>query len=134
MVHCVGIIVLALLAAMLTVIGSRTCPYLSGQIDQVAYYHQFQAGEFVADESLEVANYLRQHVAPGDSLFIWGFRPEVYYLSQLEPGGALHFPVPAGGELVSAGVAAADRRYSLGGAAALCAGLAGRLHALGHGQ
>ncbi len=89
-----GIIAFALLAAMAAVIGSRTLPYLTGQEDQVAYYHQFQAGEFVADESLEVANFLRQRVLPGDSLFIWGFRPEVYYLSQLNPAVRFIFQFP----------------------------------------
>ena len=89
-----GVIALALLAAMTTVIGSRTFPYLTGCEDQVTYYSHFQAGEFVADESLEVANFLRQRVAPGDSLFIWGFRPEVYYLSQLNPAVRFIFQFP----------------------------------------
>nr|AUN37554.1 hypothetical protein [uncultured bacterium] len=84
----------ALLLVMLTVIGARTFPYLTGREDQVAYYHQFQAGEFVADESLEVANFLKARVAPGDSLFIWGFRPEVYYLSQLNPAVRFIFQFP----------------------------------------
>jgi hypothetical protein len=85
---------LALLAALTAVIGSRTLPYLTGREDQIAYYHQFQAGEFVADESLEVANFLKARVAPGDSLFIWGFRPEVYYLSQLNPAVRFIFQFP----------------------------------------
>src|SRR5690606_25153990 len=59
--------------------------YLTGQEDQLAYYGRFQAGEVVADESLAVANFLRERVSPGDSLYIWGFRPEVYFLSQLNP-------------------------------------------------
>lgn len=74
-----------LLGAMGVTIGARTLPYLTGQQDIMAYYHQFQGGELVADESLAVVNYLRERVTPGDSLFIWGFRPEVYYLSGLNP-------------------------------------------------
>ncbi len=89
-----GLIALTLLAALTAVIASRTLPYLTGREDQRTYYHQFQAGEFVADESLEVANFLRAHVAPGDSLFIWGFRPEVYYLSQLNPAVRFIFQFP----------------------------------------
>ncbi|HVU14783.1 MAG TPA: glycosyltransferase family 39 protein [Phototrophicaceae bacterium] len=89
-----GIIALALLVAMTGVIWSLALPYLTGREDQVAYYHHFQAGEFVADESLEVADFLRQRVAPGDSLFIWGFRPEVYYLSQLNPAVRFIFQFP----------------------------------------
>jgi hypothetical protein len=48
----------------------------------------------VADESLKVADYLRARVAPGDSLFIWGFRPEVYYLSGLNPAARFIFQFP----------------------------------------
>src|SRR5262249_15611688 len=87
----IGIIGIAALAA---VIWSRALPYLTGREDQVTYYSHFQAGEFVADESLEVANFLRQRVTPGDSLFIWGFRPEVYYLSQLNPAVRFIFQFP----------------------------------------
>lgn len=79
---------------MTVVIWSLALPYLTGREDQVAYYHHFQAGEFVADESIEVADFLRQRVSPGDSLFIWGFRPEVYYLSQLNPAVRFIFQFP----------------------------------------
>ncbi|MEP7292582.1 MAG: glycosyltransferase family 39 protein [Chloroflexota bacterium] len=89
-----GMAAFALLAALTGGIWSRALPYLTGQEDQAAYDHRFQAGEFIADESLEVANYLRAHAAPGDSLFIWGFRPEVYYLSQLNPAVRFIFQFP----------------------------------------
>jgi hypothetical protein len=80
-----GLVALLLLGAMGVTIGARTLPYLTGQQDKMAYYHQFQGGELVADESLVLVNFLRERVIPGDSLFIWGFRPEVYYLSGLNP-------------------------------------------------
>jgi 4-amino-4-deoxy-L-arabinose transferase-like glycosyltransferase len=82
------------LAVLAAGIWSRAWPYLSGQETQMAYYHHFQGGEFVADESLAVANLLRERAAPGDSLFIWGFRPEVYYLSQLNPATRFIFQFP----------------------------------------
>lgn len=72
----------------------RAWPYLSGHETQMAYFHHFQGGEFVADESLAVANLLRERVVPGDSLFIWGFRPEVYYLSELNPATRFIFQFP----------------------------------------
>ncbi|MDX2162277.1 MAG: glycosyltransferase family 39 protein [bacterium] len=75
-------------------VGGRTFPYLAGREDQAAYFARFRAGEFSADESLRVADYLRARVAPGDSLFIWGFRPEVYYLSQLNPAVRFIFQFP----------------------------------------
>jgi hypothetical protein len=71
-----------------------TLPYLTGREDQVAYYGRFQAGEFIADESLKVASLLRERVVPGDSLYIWGFRPEVYYMSQLNPPTRFIFQFP----------------------------------------
>lgn len=84
----------ALLAIMFVVIWSKPLPYLRGEIDQAAYYAQFQAGEFIADESLAVATYLQAHTVAGDSLFIWGFRPEVYYMSELNPAVRFIFNFP----------------------------------------
>lgn len=76
-------------------IWPRAWYYLTGQEELVDYYSRFQAGEFVANESLVVADFLRERVVPGDSLYIWGFRPEIYYLSQLNPATRFifHFPL-----------------------------------------
>jgi hypothetical protein len=84
-----------LLCILAAGIWPRVWPYLTGQEDQATYYRHFVAGEFVADESLQVAKLLRERVVPGDSLFIWGFRPEVYYLSRLNPASRFifHFPL-----------------------------------------
>ena len=87
----IGAGLLLILAAGIWPVSWR---YLTGQEDQVAYYGRFEAGEFVADESLEVVNLLRERVAPGDSLYIWGFRPEVYYLSGLNPATRFIFQFP----------------------------------------
>lgn len=87
----VGSLLLTILVANL---WGRAWPYLTGQIDQQTYYSQFLAGEFVASESLEVVEYLRARVAPGDSLTIWGFRPEMYYLSGLNPATRFIFQFP----------------------------------------
>ncbi len=78
-------IVLILLAHLAANLWLPVLPYLAGQESREAYYSRFRGGEFVADESLAVANYLRERVAPGDSLYIWGFRPEIYYLASLRP-------------------------------------------------
>jgi hypothetical protein len=86
-----------LLALMAASIWPKVWPYLTGQQDQVTYFQGFVVGaadEFQADESLQVANLLRERVAPGDTLFIWGFRPEVYYLSQLNPATRFIFQFP----------------------------------------
>jgi 4-amino-4-deoxy-L-arabinose transferase-like glycosyltransferase len=89
-----GAVALGLLAVLPAGIWPKAWPYLSGQEDQLAYFSHFQAGEFVADESLKVAQFLRARVVEGDSLFIWGFRPEVYYLSGLNPGARFIFQFP----------------------------------------
>jgi hypothetical protein len=85
------IILVGLLAGLL---WGRALPYLTGAEDALAYARRFQGGEFVADESLQVVEFLRQRVVPGDSLYIWGFRPEVYYLSQLNPAVRFIFQYP----------------------------------------
>ncbi|MBI1277961.1 MAG: hypothetical protein GC179_07525 [Anaerolineaceae bacterium] len=82
------------IAIMVNGIWPTTLKYLTGQEDQVTYFGRFVAGEFVADESLKVAQLLRERVAQGDSLYIWGFRPEVYYLSGLNPASRFIFQFP----------------------------------------
>ena len=83
---------------MVANIWPKAWPYLTGREDQVTYYDRFVAGaadEFKAGDSLRVANLLRERAAAGDTLYIWGFRPEVYYLSSLNPATRFifHFPL-----------------------------------------
>ena len=92
---------------MLSVIGllsitsmttwGRAWGYLTGQETQIAYWDTFQANDLKAEQSLEVANFLRARVLAGDSLFIWGFRPEVYFMTELWPATRYqaHFPLVA---------------------------------------
>ncbi len=86
--------VLVFLLILAAGIWPTTWKYLTGQEDQVTYFGRFVAGEFVADESLKVAQLLRERVVQGDSLYIWGFRPEVYYLSGLNPATRFIFQFP----------------------------------------
>ncbi len=88
------IVTLIFLAVLYQTIWPPAWNYLSRREDQMGYYSRFQAGEFVANESLAVAAFLRERVTPGDSLFIWGFRPEVYYMSQLNPATRFIFQFP----------------------------------------
>ena len=89
------IVMLLFLTILYQGIWPQSWHYLTGREDQMGYYSRFQAGEFAANESLAVANFLRERVVPGDSLYIWGFRPEVYYMSQLNPATRFifHFPL-----------------------------------------
>lgn len=70
-------------------------PYLTGQETQRAYFRQFQAGDINAAESLRMAQWLRERTQPGDTLYIWGFRPEVTFMAGLRPATRfqMHFPL-----------------------------------------
>ncbi|MDX2140831.1 MAG: glycosyltransferase family 39 protein [Chloroflexota bacterium] len=92
------LIALLLLLIPILNIYPRAWAYLTGQEDQTAYYDRFVAGEFVAGESLRVADYLRARTVPGDSLYIWGFRPEIYALTQLNPPTRFIFQFPLVGD------------------------------------
>jgi 4-amino-4-deoxy-L-arabinose transferase-like glycosyltransferase len=63
----------------------RAWQFLSGRESQLAYYDRFQANDLKPEQSLLVAQYLQQRVAPGDTIFIWGFRPEVAFMANLRP-------------------------------------------------
>ncbi len=85
---------LAVFALALFAVWRPALPYLTGQQDQVRYFERFQGGEVNAGESQRVVDYLRAHNVPGDSLYIWGFRPEVYFLSDLNPATRFIFQFP----------------------------------------
>jgi len=75
----------------------RALPYVTGEIDQVAFYDQFQANDLKPEQSLQVIHYLSERIEHGDSLFIWGFRPEVYFMGGYRPATRYqaHFPLVA---------------------------------------
>lgn len=81
----VGGVIAVLLCGQLIHIGKSTIPYLSGQQSLLEYYDTFRGGEYVAGESQRVAAYLKERTTPGEALFIYGFRPEIYYLTGLQP-------------------------------------------------
>src|SRR5690606_22757160 len=90
--------IVGLLGILMAGIWSQTLPFITGQQTQAEYFAAFQGGEFNAEESLLVAEFLRQRVAPGDSLYIWGFRPEIYFLSDLYPATRFIFQFPLVGD------------------------------------
>lgn len=59
--------------------------YITGRESQQDYYARFQANDVKPAETLQVVNFLRERVLPGDTLYIWGLRPEVFFLSELRP-------------------------------------------------
>jgi hypothetical protein len=86
-----GLVVFAL---ALAAVWGPALPFLTGREDQTTYFDRFQAGEFNAGESQRVVDYLRARNVPGDSLYIWGFRPEIYYLTGLNPATRFFFQFP----------------------------------------
>jgi 4-amino-4-deoxy-L-arabinose transferase-like glycosyltransferase len=90
---------LVVIAILLRGMWLPALPYLLGRETLHDYYLNFQANDLKPAESLEVIDYLRQHEPPGDTLFIWGFRPEVYYLADLKPATRFlaHFPLVSPG-------------------------------------
>jgi hypothetical protein len=83
-----------LLALLALSIYPHVLPYVAGRENQISYYDRFVAGEFVAGESQRVADWLSARVQRGDSLYIWGFRPEIYYLTGLNPPTRFIFQFP----------------------------------------
>jgi len=92
-----GLVLVVLIAAVSSTTWGRSWRYISGLEDRVAYFDRFQANDLKPEQSLLMANYLRERVAPGDTLFIWGFRPEVTYMAGLRPATRYqaHFPLVA---------------------------------------
>ena len=95
-----GLTLLSILVG-LAIIANTTwrpaLPYFLGQESQSDYYARFQANDLKPDESLAMVEYLRERVAPGDTLFVWGFRPEIAYMGQWRPATRFqaHFPLVA---------------------------------------
>jgi 4-amino-4-deoxy-L-arabinose transferase-like glycosyltransferase len=77
--------VIGLLGITANTTWGRAWRYITAQETRVEYFDRFQANDLKPEESLLLAEYLRERVAAGDSLFIWGFRPEVYYMAQVYP-------------------------------------------------
>jgi 4-amino-4-deoxy-L-arabinose transferase-like glycosyltransferase len=63
----------------------RAWPYLTGQQTQRAYWRGFQAGDLNAADSLRMARWLEERTQRGDSVYIWGFRPEIAFMAGLRP-------------------------------------------------
>jgi len=92
-----ALVVAGLLLILVKDTWIRAWPYLTGQQTQVRYYRHFQGNDYKAWESLRVVNWLKQRTTSGDTIFIWGFRPEIAYLSDLRPATRYqaHFPLVA---------------------------------------
>ena len=88
-------IVLGLTLQLIVIdVWTPALPYITGDEDRLTYYQRFRGGAFVASESLAVTEYLRARTTPRDTLYIWGFRPEVYYLADLRPPTRFIFQYP----------------------------------------
>jgi hypothetical protein len=90
------LIVTFFLAIVLRSTWVRAFPYLSGQEDRLAYFARFdEGGDVLPAESLAVVQWLQPRLGAGDSIYIFGFRPEVAYMGGWRPATRYqaHFPV-----------------------------------------
>jgi len=74
---------------------ARAWPYFTGQVGPRVYARQFQAGDIKGDESLRMAQWLQERYPVGETIYIWGFRPEIAFMAGLEPATRfqMHFPL-----------------------------------------
>lgn len=86
--------IIALAAILLKDTWVRALPYLTGAVGERAYYQNFQANDLKPAESLQVIRFLQKNTQPGDTLYIFGFRPEVYYLTGLRPASRFQAQFP----------------------------------------
>jgi hypothetical protein len=63
----------------------RAWPYLTGLQGLRGYWKGFQAGDLNAADSLRMARWLEDRTQRGDSVYIWGFRPEIAFMAGLRP-------------------------------------------------
>lgn len=80
-----GLVTVALLAILINTTWGSSFAYWTGQESQRDYYARFTGGTMNAGASLDVANWLTERVAAGDTLYIWGMRPEVIFMANLRP-------------------------------------------------
>lgn len=81
-----SIVVLLFIGIVLNSTWGRALPSILGWENQVEYFSRFREGGDVRPaQSLQLVQYLQQRVVPGDSIYIWGFRPEVAYMGGWHP-------------------------------------------------
>jgi hypothetical protein len=93
-----GIILLLFTTILLNSTWIRAIPYLRGEATLVQYYTHFPEGnDLKPSQSAQMVEWLQARVMPGDSIYIWGFRPEVAYMGGWRPATRFqaHFPVVA---------------------------------------
>jgi len=57
----------------------------TGELDYFRYLEQFSSGDSSIAANYAAVKYLKEHTKPDDPVFIWGFEPEIYYLSDRYP-------------------------------------------------
>ncbi len=93
-----SLVSLGLIIYLAWTIWSPSWDYMRGTESREDYYQNFVGGEYSAAESQEVVDYLNERLVDGESLYIYGFRVEIYYLSGLRPATRFIFNFPLIGE------------------------------------
>jgi len=77
---------LLFVAIVLNSTWGRALPSILGAENEVEYFARFREGGDVRPaHSLQLVQYLQQRVVPGNTIYIWGFRPEVAYMGGWRP-------------------------------------------------
>lgn len=73
----------------------RGWSYITGTETRAQYWQNFQGNDFKPWESDRLIRYLDKRTQDGQTLYVWGFRPEVAYLTNLRPATRFqaHFPL-----------------------------------------
>ncbi len=80
-----GLALVFMLAMLWRILWLPNLAYFTGHKSYAEFLHGHGAIGFDPAESVAVADYLQAHASEGETLFIYGFRPEVYMLSKLRP-------------------------------------------------
>lgn len=78
------------------------------------YHHAFMLKEDTSiTEFVPIVEELRQEASPEDRIFVWGFAPEIYVLSDLHPASRFSFCNVLTGHIPAGNEAKSDTRYAI---------------------
>ncbi|MCI4666714.1 MAG: glycosyltransferase family 39 protein [Bacteroidia bacterium] len=87
---------------------------MAGQLAYLFQRHKHMLGNDPSiSEYLEVSQYLQSRLEKDERIFVWGFSPEIYLLSDSRPASRFSFCNPLSGHLPASNEAKPDTRYAI---------------------
>lgn len=78
------------------------------------YHHKHMYGQDPSvDEYIPVSQYIEEHTNPNDHIFVWGFAPEIYFLSKRDHSSRYTFCNPLTGHIPAGNVDVANTDYAI---------------------